>query len=69
MRRVFNGAVEGEAELIETGVKAHLKEVRGMRDDMATKADLDTTNENVRTQSAHPREDVRADIWEAVKSD
>ena len=76
MRQVFTEAVQGAVGTVETEVKALRTEVRDMRGDidsmrenMATKADLDTTNKNVHAQLAQHREDVRADIQQALKGE
>lgn len=72
MRRVFGEAVQEAVEPIGTEVKALRTEVRDMRDNMATKADIDgveerlneridTTNENMQAQLARHREDVAND--------
>ena len=67
MRQVFKEAVEGAVAPINDQVKALRTEVGDMRENMATKADLAITNENVQAQLAQHREDVRADIQEALK--
>ena len=63
MRQVFTEAVEGAVEPIHTEVKALRTDVRNLEDG------LKTTNENVQAQLAQHREDVRADIQEALKRD
>ena len=62
MRTVFSEAVEGAVEPL----RESLDEVR---ENMATKADLDTTNENVQVQLAQNRKDISADLKETLDKD
>ena len=70
MRQVFTEAVEGAVEPINNQMKALRTDMHDMEERLNERIDtgLKTTNENVQAQLAQHREDVRADIQEALKS-
>lgn len=66
MRRVFAEAVEGAVEPLQKEVKGIHNDLTGIRENMATKDDLKTTNDNVQSQLAQHRKDITSDVEKIV---
>ena len=67
MRRVFTEAVEEGVQPIKDAVGGLSKDVDNIRENMATKDDIKTTNKNVQAQLAQSRKDISDDMKKALK--